>query len=58
METVFAWPGVGRLAYEGIIFRDFAVVQTVVIYGGTIVIGVNLFIDFIYAYLNPQIRYR
>ncbi|HEY7576349.1 MAG TPA: ABC transporter permease [Acetobacteraceae bacterium] len=56
VETVFAWPGVGRLLYEGISFRDFPVVQGVVIMGGTMIIAVNLLVDVVYAVIDPRIR--
>jgi peptide/nickel transport system permease protein len=57
VETVFAWPGVGRLLYEGISFRDFPVVQTTVLMGGVMFVGVNLVVDILYAYIDPRIRY-
>ena len=56
VETVFAWPGVGRLLYEGISFRDFPVVQGVVIMGGTMIVVVNLLVDVVYAVIDPRIR--
>jgi peptide/nickel transport system permease protein len=56
VETVFAWPGVGRLLYEGISFRDFPVVQGVVIMGGTMIVAVNLLVDIVYAVIDPRIR--
>jgi ABC-type dipeptide/oligopeptide/nickel transport system permease component len=56
VETVFAWPGVGRLLYEGVSFRDFPVVQGVVIIGGTMIIVVNLMVDVVYAVIDPRIR--
>jgi len=56
VETVFAWPGIGRLLYEGISFRDFPVVQGVVIMGGTMIVVVNLFVDIAYAVIDPRIR--
>lgn len=56
VETVFAWPGIGRLLYEGIEFRDFPVVQTVVLLGGVMVIVVNLAVDVLYAWIDPRIR--
>ena len=56
VETVFAWPGIGRLLYEGISFRDFPVVQGVVIMGGTMIVAVNLFVDVVYAVIDPRIR--
>src|ERR1051325_7117619 len=56
VETVFAWPGIGRLLYEGIAFRDFPVVQGVVIMGGVMIIAVNFMIDILYAVIDPRIR--
>jgi peptide/nickel transport system permease protein len=56
VETVFAWPGIGRLLYEGIEFRDFPVVQTVVLLGGVMVIVANLLVDILYAWIDPRIR--
>src|SRR6476661_1405668 len=56
VEYVFAWPGIGRLLYEGITFRDFPVVQGVVIMGGAMIVTVNLFVDILYAVIDPRIR--
>jgi peptide/nickel transport system permease protein len=56
VETVFAWPGIGRLLYEGITFRDFPVVQGVVIIGGAMIVMVNLLVDILYALIDPRIR--
>jgi peptide/nickel transport system permease protein len=58
VETVFAWPGIGRLLYEGIAFRDFPVVQAVVLLGGSMIVVVNLVIDLLYAVIDPRIRYE
>jgi peptide/nickel transport system permease protein len=57
VETVFAWPGVGQLIYQGIVFRDFPVVQAVVLLTAGIVIAVNLLVDITYAYIDPRIRF-
>jgi peptide/nickel transport system permease protein len=57
VESVFAWPGIGRLLYEGISFRDFPVVQTTVVMGGIMIVVVNLIVDILYAYIDPRIRY-
>jgi peptide/nickel transport system permease protein len=57
VESVFAWPGIGRLLYEGISFRDFPVVQTTVLMGGLMIVVVNLIVDILYAYIDPRIRY-
>ena len=56
VETVFAWPGIGRLLYEGIAFRDFPVVQATIILGGSMVVIVNFFVDLLYAVIDPRIR--
>ena len=58
VETVFAWPGIGRLLYEGIAFRDFPVVQATVLLGGGMIVIVNLFVDLLYAVIDPRIRYE
>jgi peptide/nickel transport system permease protein len=58
VETVFAWPGVGRLLFEGITFRDFPVVQATVLLGGIMIVVVNLIIDVLYAIIDPRIRYE
>ena len=58
VETVFAWPGIGRLLYEGITFRDFPVVQATVLLGGGMIVIVNFFVDVLYAVIDPRIRYE
>ena len=57
-ETVFNWPGVGLLAVEAILARDYMVVQAVVLFMSAIFIVTNLVIDVLYAYLDPRIRYN
>jgi peptide/nickel transport system permease protein len=57
VETVFAWPGIGQLVYQGIVYRDFPVVQAVVMLTAFIVVTVNLLVDITYAYIDPRIRY-
>ena len=56
VETVFAWPGIGRLLYEGVAFRDFPVVQATVLLGGAMIVVVNLLVDILYAVIDPRIR--
>lgn len=56
VETLFAWPGVGRLLYDGITFRDFPVIQSVVLLSGVMIILVNLLTDVASALLDPRIR--
>jgi peptide/nickel transport system permease protein len=57
IETIFAWPGIGRLLYEGISFRDFPIVQGLVVMAGAMIVGVNLLLDMVYALIDPRIRY-
>jgi peptide/nickel transport system permease protein len=56
VETVFAWPGIGQLTYQGIVYRDFPVIQAVVLLTAVIVVTVNFVVDITYAYLDPRIR--
>jgi len=56
-ETVFAYPGVGLLAVDAIRYRDFQVMQTIVVVFAVIFVGVNLMVDIVYAYVDPRIRY-
>jgi peptide/nickel transport system permease protein len=56
IEVIFAWPGIGRLLYEGIFQRDFPLVQGVVVMAGFMIIGVNLVVDILYAFIDPRIR--
>jgi peptide/nickel transport system permease protein len=56
-ETVFAWPGIGRLTYEAVIFRDYPLLQAVILLDAVIVLVVNLVVDVMYAYVDPRIRY-
>ncbi len=57
VETVFAWPGLGRLAYEAITSRDFPVIQAVVLTTAAIVAVVNLSVDCLYAFIDPRIHH-
>ena len=56
-ESVFNWPGVGRLAVDSIFARDFPVVQMCVLIASCLYIFTNLFVDILYAYIDPRIRY-
>jgi len=56
IEVIFAWPGIGRLLYEGIFQRDFPLVQGVVMEAGIMIVVINLVIDILYAYIDPRIR--
>lgn len=56
-ETVFAWPGVGRLLIDAIGYRDYPIIQGAVLFITTGFVLVNLLVDVLYAYLNPRIHY-
>ncbi len=55
-ETVFAWPGIGRLTYEAVIFRDYPLLQAVIIMDAVLILSINLIVDILYAYVDPRIR--
>jgi peptide/nickel transport system permease protein len=57
-ENVFNWPGMGRLMMEATFARDFPVVQATTLLIAVIVLGLNLLVDILYAYVDPQIRYQ
>lgn len=57
-ESVFAWPGVGRLLVTSILSRDYPVVQTTLVMVALTFVLVNLGVDILYAYLDPRIRYH
>jgi peptide/nickel transport system permease protein len=57
-ETIFAWPGVGRLTISAIFARDYPIVQAAVFVVAVGYTGVNLLVDALYAYLNPKVRFE
>ncbi len=57
-ESVFSWPGVGRLLVEAILFRDFPVVQSALLIIAIMFVLVNLMVDILYAFLDPRIRHE
>lgn len=56
-ETVFAWPGLGRLIVDSILARDYPVIQGAILIFGLLYITVNLLVDLVYAWVDPRIRY-
>ncbi len=58
IETVFNWPGLGRLVVESIFGRDYPVVQMCVLISSSFFVFANLIVDILYAYLDPRIRYH
>jgi peptide/nickel transport system permease protein len=57
-ETVFAWPGIGRLAIQGIYNRDYPIVQASVFVAAAFFVGINFCVDLPYTLLDPRIRYE
>jgi len=58
IEVVFAWPGIGSLLIDSIKYRDYMIVQGILIFVVFIFIIVNLLVDLIYSWLNPKIVYN
>jgi ABC-type dipeptide/oligopeptide/nickel transport system permease component len=57
-ETIFAWPGVGRLLIQSISFRDYPMVQGCILFISVVYVGMNLLTDLAYGWLDPRIRYQ
>lgn len=57
-ETIFAWPGVGRLAIQAIYNRDFPVTRAAVLLLATIFVVINLLVDVLYTYIDPRVKYE
>jgi len=57
IETIYAWPGMGRLLQEAIGWRDFPLVQALAVFTSVVVLALNLATDLAYAVLDPRIRY-
>lgn len=58
VETVFNWPGIGRLLIDSVAFRDYTVIQAELLLFSLEFILINLVVDLIYSFLNPQIRFE
>lgn len=57
IENVFAWPGIGRLAVQSIFWRDYPLIQGVVLVAAVLFVSINLVVDVVYHYIDPRIRY-
>lgn len=57
-EQIFNWPGMGKMILEATFQKDFTIVQSVTILTAVLVLGVNLLVDILYAYVDPQIRHQ
>ena len=58
VETIFGWPGIGKLMIDSILQRDFAVVQASILVTAIVILSINIFIDIAYALLDPRIRHK
>ncbi|MBI4608753.1 MAG: ABC transporter permease subunit, partial [Candidatus Rokubacteria bacterium] len=57
IETIFAWPGLGRLAIQAIGNRDYALVQGIVLVFIILVVAIHLVLDLLFAWIDPRVRY-
>ena len=58
VETIFGWPGIGKLMIDSILQRDFAVVQASILITAIVILSINIIIDIAYAILDPRIRHK
>ena len=58
VETIFGWPGIGKLMIDSILQRDFAVVQASILITAIVILSINIIIDIAYAVLDPRIRHK
>jgi peptide/nickel transport system permease protein len=57
-ETIFSWPGMGTLIYNGVFNRDYALIQGTVLFIAIIFVFVNLIVDLVYLMINPRVSYE
>jgi peptide/nickel transport system permease protein len=55
-ETIFSWPGIGRLLVDSLILRDYPTTQTVILFASAFIVFINILVDVMYAWLDPRIR--
>ena len=58
VESIFGWPGIGKLMIDAIIRRDFALIQATVLITAIAIFVLNILIDLLYARLDPRIRFQ
>ncbi|HEX5692699.1 MAG TPA: ABC transporter permease, partial [Roseiflexaceae bacterium] len=58
IESIFAWPGLGRMVSESVVNRDFALVQAIAFFTSLTIIMLNLLTDLAYVFIDPRIRYE
>ena len=57
-ETIFAWPGIGRMFVQAMFARDYPLLMGILLLGSTMVVVFNLLADIVYGILDPRIRYE
>ena len=57
-ETIFSWPGLGRLFFDALRARDYPVLMGLLVYSAVLIVAFGILADLIYALLNPRIRYK
>jgi len=58
IETVFTWPGVGRLVYEAVYFNDYSLLQGIFLFFSIVMISIMVVVDILYTYLDPRVRFK
>ncbi len=58
VETVFNWPGIGRLTYDAVFQRDYALLIGILLMSSALVIFINMLVDLAYSWLDPRIKAR
>ena len=58
IETIFSWPGIGRLIVDAINNNDFEMIQGTVLFMAILYVTVNLIVDIVYLYINPKVSYE
>ncbi len=58
IETVFAWPGMGQLAYQAVVYRDFALIQGVTLLAGALIVVTTFLVDLLYGVIDPRISVK
>jgi len=57
VETVFNWPGLGRLAFEAVMKRDFTVLLAILVLSAVFAVIANIVVDLVHAWIDPRIEY-
>jgi len=56
-ESIFSWPGLGKLAVSAIYGRDFPLVQAIMLVAATFFVSINLLVDIVYTFLDPRVKF-